>query len=209
VVPAISASTRGPYRKGVERREAIVAAAARVFGEFGYHGASLRTIAGDVGTTSASLLQHFGSKKGLLEAVLDDWDAETGRIADDRLRGLDYYESLRGVMRYHLTHRGLVELFLTMAAEASSPSHPARDYIVQRYATITQIAVKHLQEACDLEQLAPLTREEMVREVHRLFAFMDGLELHWLSDPTVDLVGLFDVHLDLTIAHWKAPLEKH
>lgn len=207
MVQAVNASVRGPYRKGIERREAILAAAGQVFGEFGYHGASLRTIAGKVGTTSASLLQHFGSKKGLLAAVLDDWDAQTGRIADDNLRGLDYFESLRGVMRYHLSHRGLVELFLTMAAESSSPSHPARDYIAQRYVTITEISVKHLQEACDLEQIAPLTKEEMVKEVHRLFAFMDGLELHWLNDPTVDLVGLFDVHLALTIAHWKAPLE--
>ena len=47
---------RGPYRKGVQRRQEIVRAAAQVFAERGYHGGSLRSIGERVGISSASLV---------------------------------------------------------------------------------------------------------------------------------------------------------
>ena len=41
----VERGARGPYRNGVKRRRAIVTAAATAFGQYGYHGASLRQIA--------------------------------------------------------------------------------------------------------------------------------------------------------------------
>ena len=64
---------RGQYRKGIKRRQDIVKAASEVFAEFGYSGGSIRTIADRVGASPATLMQHFGSKEGLLAAVLEDW----------------------------------------------------------------------------------------------------------------------------------------
>jgi AcrR family transcriptional regulator len=64
---------RGPYRNGVVRRRQIVMAAAVAFGQYGYHGASLRQIADQVGATNATLIAYFGSKEGLLVAVLEHW----------------------------------------------------------------------------------------------------------------------------------------
>jgi AcrR family transcriptional regulator len=196
--------SRGPYRNGIKRREEILAAASDVFAEFGYNGGSLRTIAASVDSSPASLLQHFGSKEGLLTAVLEHWSAESGEINENQLPGLDFFESLRELMVYHLSHRGLIELFLTMAAEASSDAHPARDFIRERYVRITQSYVQHLREARDLGQIALLSEEEMVTEVRTLFAVMDGLELQWLHDTSLDLVQLFNQHLDHTMARWKS-----
>lgn len=197
--------SRGPYRNGIKRREDIIRAATEIFAEFGYNGGSLRTIASAIGTTSASLLQHFGTKEGLLLAVLDQWSADTGRRNAHHLRGLDFFGSLRDVMKYHLTHRGLIELFLTMVAESSSESHPARDFIQQRYARVTESHVRHLNEACELGEIAPMDHAEMTIEIRTLFAVMDGLELQWLNDPQVDLVAMFNRHLDHTIERWKTP----
>ena len=75
---------RGPYRTGIRRREQIIGAAIAVFGEYGYAGGSIRTIADRVGVSHATLLQHFGSKEGLLTAVLEEWDRQTveARLAD-------------------------------------------------------------------------------------------------------------------------------
>ena len=70
-------NARGPYRTGIRRREQIVATAIAVFGEYGYAGGSIRTIAERVGVSHATLLQHFGSKEGLLTAVLQEWDRRT------------------------------------------------------------------------------------------------------------------------------------
>ncbi len=36
-----------------------------------------------------------------------------------------------------------------------------------------------------------------------MFAIMDGLELQWLLDPTVDMVALFDHYLDEAIERWR------
>ena len=71
-----------PFRNGVKRRRQIVMAAALAFGQYGYHGASLRQIADEVGTTNATLIAYFGSKEGLLVAVLEHWREETAPETD-------------------------------------------------------------------------------------------------------------------------------
>src|SRR3954454_15550273 len=125
---------RGPYRTGVRRREQLIAVAVDVFAEHGYAGGSIRAIGEKAGVSHATLIQHFGSKEGLLTAVLEEWDRRTvaGGLAD--VSGLDYFRRLPEVIAAHQDHRGLLELFTTLAAEASTRSHPARAFIEQRYA---------------------------------------------------------------------------
>src|SRR6188472_3647051 len=148
-----SASTtvrsRGPYRTGVRRREQIIEAATAVFAEYGYAGGSVRTIADRVGVSPASLLQHFGSKEGLLMAVLAEWDRHTVATRLTDVTGLDYFRRLPEVMATHVENRGLLELFSTIAAEASSPTHPAREFIQRRYTYNLATLAAHLQQAVD------------------------------------------------------------
>jgi AcrR family transcriptional regulator len=200
-----STGNRGPYRKGVRRRKEIVQAASEVFAEFGYSGGSIRTIADRVGVSPATLIQYFGSKHQLLAAVLQDWnDRRDDRVPAGSLRGLAYFDSLRDLMRFHVSHRGLVELFLTMTAEASSPTHPARTFIQDRYATSVADCCRHLGEAVGDHEISSLTPIETEREVRTLFAVMDGLELQWLLDPATDMVDMFDHYLDSTIERWRS-----
>src|SRR6478736_5963470 len=110
--------SRGPYRTGLRRREQIIDAATAVFAEYGYAGGSVRTIADRIGVSAASLLQHFGSKEGLLMAVLEDWDRHTVEARVTDVTGLDYFRRLPEVMAANVRNRGLLELFITMAAEA-------------------------------------------------------------------------------------------
>src|SRR3954451_10694324 len=109
---------RGPYRTGIRRRQQIVAVAIDVFGEHGYAGGSVRTIAERVGVSHATLLQHFGTKEGLLTAVLQEWDRQTVEARLSGVTGLAYFRRLPEVMTAHLGDRGLLELFTTIAAEA-------------------------------------------------------------------------------------------
>ena len=50
----------------------ILAAARRVFGNYGYHGATTRIIAGEVGIDISTLHYHWGDKEDLYEAVIFD-----------------------------------------------------------------------------------------------------------------------------------------
>lgn len=61
----------GPWHVfGPLRLSPILAAALDAFTEQGYHGASVRDIAGRVGVTVPTLYYHHGSKQGLLLALL-------------------------------------------------------------------------------------------------------------------------------------------
>jgi len=204
-VTVSDSTARGPYRKGIKRREQIVRSASAVFAEFGYAGGSIRAIAAAVGVSSATLIQYFGSKEGLLEAVLEDWNRQTGKLFSPDLQGLAYLRALAGLMTFHVSHRGFIELFLTMAAESSSPTHPARAFIRQRYDQAVERTILHMRIARDRGEIAALTEREIATEVRMLIAAMDGLELQWLIDPDVDLVALFDEYMDIAIKRWTAP----
>jgi AcrR family transcriptional regulator len=193
---------RGPYRKGIQRRQEIVRAAAQVFAERGYHGGSLRTIGERVGASSASLVQYFGTKEGLLAAVLEEWARESRPAAIDGLRGLAWVRSMREAMVYNEAHRGLIELFLTLGIEATNVEHPARAFVQHRYATVVAEHVRHLREAVADGEVRAMTDGELGQEARLFVAAMDGIELQWLLDPDVDLLELFDRLLEQTLARW-------
>jgi AcrR family transcriptional regulator len=207
VADEATAQIRGPYRKGVERREQIIRSASDVFGELGYIGGSLRTIGDRVGASPATLIQYFGSKEGLLAAVLEDWTKQQSRLslADDP-PGLAYFRALMSVTEFHVEHRGLLELFITMAAEATNPGHPARQFIQRRYADVLANCIGKLREAVDRGEVAPMTDEQIEAEVRILIAVLDGVELQWLLGADIDLPALVRRHLEQSIASWKAGL---
>lgn len=73
-----------------ERRHLILAAAARLFGEHGYNGASIRDLAQQVGLLPGSVYHHFPSKEELFVEVhregfrqlIEDVEAAVGGEAD-------------------------------------------------------------------------------------------------------------------------------
>jgi len=195
---------RGPYRKGVQRRQEIVRAAAQVFAERGYNGGSLRSIGERVGVSSAALVQYFGTKEGLLAAVLEEWARESRPVGADGLRGVAWLRSMREAMVYNATHRGLIELFLTLTAEATNPGHPARTFVQHRYAMVVAEHQRHLHEAVADGEVTPMSEAEVELEARLFVAAMDGIELQWLLDQRVDLLELFDRFVDVTLARWTA-----
>jgi AcrR family transcriptional regulator len=198
-------ATRGTYPKGVARRKQIVRAAARIFAQYGYHAGSLRNIAEEVGVTSAALIRHFQDKEGLLTAVLEYWNEES-QVASSTAPGLAHIRQLPAMMTYHLTHRGLIELFLTLATEASNPEHPARHFIVKRYETTVASLSSRIREAVDAGEVS-LPAEQIESEARGLVALMDGIELQWLLQPELDLVALFSSHLEHTLARWTGQIQ--
>ncbi len=60
----------------------LVASARRAFAEKGFAETSMEELCADVGLTRGALYHHFGSKEGLLEAVLLQIDGEIGARLD-------------------------------------------------------------------------------------------------------------------------------
>jgi AcrR family transcriptional regulator len=71
-MPDPSRSRRKPGRpptRHARRRDEILRTAAGVFAERGYHGASMRDIAGRLGVRQAAIYYYFPSKPAILEAI--------------------------------------------------------------------------------------------------------------------------------------------
>jgi len=71
-------------RKDPESMKArILAASRRIFGEYGFHGATTRMIAQDVGIDISTLHYHWGEKKDLYESVILDINKDLGQSLID------------------------------------------------------------------------------------------------------------------------------
>jgi AcrR family transcriptional regulator len=84
-------------------RHALLKAALRVFAGNGFDGADIRNIAAAAGVSANLVRVHFGSKRGLWEACLDEIVAaaapamvEISKVAHDGVR--DLHERLRGII---------------------------------------------------------------------------------------------------------------
>jgi AcrR family transcriptional regulator len=68
-----------------QTRRALLDAAARLFAERGVSGASVDAIAEAAGRTSGALYDHFGSKEGLLFALLEGWVDDVAAVVSAEL----------------------------------------------------------------------------------------------------------------------------
>ena len=87
-----------------DRRNIIRDAAATVFAERGYHGASVQEVADAVGFTKASIYYYYRSKEAMLADILDYADREITAILDsERDRGLAPLQLIGAVVSAHVT----------------------------------------------------------------------------------------------------------
>ena len=180
---------RGPYSKTAQRRVDILDAALVVFAESGYRSGSLREVAAQVGISEAGLLHHFPSKGALLTAALDHRDELARQVVtfhvDD---GLATLADLVSLARHNAAHPGVVELYCTLSAEATSTHHPAHGYFVDRY---RDLRVNLGAAFADLERRGLLVPGLTVPSATASsIALWDGLQVQWLLDTSsVDLPG--------------------
>jgi AcrR family transcriptional regulator len=175
---------RGPYAKTPARRREIVDAALSAFAEHGYRGASLRAIAERVGITHAALLHHFGGKEQLLAAVLQRRDERD----TERLQALapeSFGAALEVLVGHNTEQPELIRLFATLSAEATAEDHPAREFFERRYVTLRAELTRYVTELQAAGQVARGVRPEEAASL--LVAVMDGLQVQWLLDPSVDM----------------------
>ncbi|MEV4704239.1 TetR/AcrR family transcriptional regulator [Actinoplanes sp. NPDC049316] len=194
----------GGYLKGRIRREDIIAAAAAVYAEAGYHGSSLREIAKRAGITHAGLLYYFPTKEALLAAVLERRDAEDAQR--ERLTippGADFLRHMLALAGHNVRHRGMVDLYSRLAAEAVAPSHPAHDYFARHYAVArehAELSFRALAEEGGLREGVDPAQAALC-----FVALMDGLQVQWLTGPErVDLVAAMRFYLRSVVT---VPLE--
>lgn len=179
---------RGSYAKGQARRQRIVDEAFVVFARSGFHSGSLREIAKRVELTPAGLLHHFASKEELFTEVIRQRDERVRAAAGDPAEHT-LIEQTAQVVAYNQKSRGLASLYATVSAEATDPDHPAHVEFAERYRSNAAGAAELLRRA----QAAGEVRADLDPDAaaRLISAVMDGIQLQWLLDDSVDMTALF------------------
>jgi AcrR family transcriptional regulator len=185
-VPA-AAQVRRPRARTAERREEILRAAMTVFGDRGFRNGSLAEIAELAGMTHAGVLHHFGSKDGLLLALLEYRD-ESG-VADldgGTPQGAAFLEHLVSTVARNEGRPGIVQTYAVLSGEAVTDDHPGRGYFRGRYEGLRGMVERALADAAGV----PADRDDVRDGAAAIIAAMDGLQVQWLlSDGKVGMTG--------------------
>ena len=177
-----------------QTRERIVAAAAQLFAERGFHATPMTSIADAAGLSQTGLLHHFPGKEELLAAVLerrDTRDLET--LAATRVRpprGWDVWDDMVRLVGLNSEREGLVRLFTSLAGEAVDPAHPGHGWLGAHHSAAVESLARALREAAhDGAAQEDIPVERLARQA---VALMDGLQLQWLMRPDeVDMAADF------------------
>lgn len=175
---------RGPYARGIARREEILRIALEVFSRQGYRGTSLREIARLNGMSLPGLMHYFDSKEHLLTAILEKRDEVDSNALDS---DADAVDGLVAVMRHNRDVPGLVQLHLTLAAAAEDPEHPAHGHFIARLAILRPQLVEAIRARIDEGSArADLDPERAAR---LLIAAADGIQIQWALDRSIDMAA--------------------
>ncbi|MEQ0922471.1 TetR/AcrR family transcriptional regulator [Acinetobacter schindleri] len=91
--------------KMAETRKKLIQVARRAFGEYGYAETSMDKLTAEAGLTRGALYHHFGDKKGLFAAVVDQIDSEMASSAQQHLEQPDdLWEGLMLEGRTYIEH---------------------------------------------------------------------------------------------------------
>ncbi len=174
-------ATRGPYAKGLAKREKILDAALELFSRNGYDRTSVREIARDSGLSQAGLLHYFSSKEELFAEVLRRRDARDERRFDDLPGRPVTIKGLVATMRHNAEEPGLVRLFVSMSAESIDEGSAAHEFFVHRYERIVGDLADDVRRSQDAGEFA--TGLDPYAVASLLVAAADGLQIQWLLDP--------------------------
>ena len=137
--------------------------------------------------TRQGLLHYFPSKTDLLLAVLDQRDHDNERFAmeSSKRHSENPTASVMSVMQQTRDQPGIARLVAVSMAESSHPEHPAYSYFRERS--------RHGREQIVDGLLHRQERGRIRRDVNpevfamALLALIDGLNLHLLFDPDLDV----------------------
>jgi Transcriptional regulator len=179
---------RGPYAKGIAKREEILTRTLDVIAREGYRGASVKELAEAVGLTQAGLLYHFGTKEELFAEILRKRDElDSAGFDSDKINA---ETDLLTVVRHNAEVPGLVQLFSQMAVESADPEHPAHDFFTRHGEVLRQRFIEMTKRRRQIGEFAGSTDPETIARI--IQAATDGLQLQWLLDPSIDMAAVLE-----------------
>jgi AcrR family transcriptional regulator len=131
--------------------------------------------------THAGVLHHFGSKEGLLVAMLQYRDGVEAAGVPGRAQteGPAFLGHLLDTVAENVHRPGVVQAYSVLSAESVTEGHPAQQYFRERLSGLRAKIAGVLAEMSDRDAGEP----EVQQDAATLVAVMDGLQVQWLLDP--------------------------
>lgn len=188
-------------QRGVERRRAIIEAAMELFSERGFRGTGVAAVAERAGISASGVLHHFGTKEGLLQAVVEERDARAG----EPLVGFWRERSLDAIRRGYVWLARAIEaepelaaLHTVLLAENFGPDDPLHDFFTRRARIVRKATRRMLEEARGAGKVA--RDVDAAAAADEIIAFQEGAQLVWLQDPDrLSLVRLYEGYFDALV----------
>lgn len=181
------------------RRDDVVAAATALMAERGSRGTSIAAVAERAGMTDAGVLYHFKTKKALLLAVLERFDAAAEQLlVQPEQRAIELLRSTRD-WGEHMEHvPDIQSLLIMLTAEHLHTEGEARDYIRGRYQRLLRrYRTAFAQAAADGDLRGDLDPDF---EASALLAHLDGIRFQWfLTDEEVSMAASVRTYVDATL----------
>lgn len=178
-----AARARGPYAKGLARRQQILDRAIDVFARRGSDGTSLRSIAQEIGVSHAALTHYFSSREQLLVEVYKEAERQKGEAHPHRADASAVDIMTESARRNHAVP-GLVQLYSTLVAAALESGHPeATEFATARFAAVRADLVNRVER----DQRSGRVRADVDPEAvaSLVIAASDGLQAQWMLDDSV------------------------
>ena len=172
---------RGPYARTKERRRAIAEAALALVTERGHRSLTTLAVANRAGISEPGLLYHYPSKEAVLVAALECFD-------EQQLSQLSRCEALesapeRAALGFRRTN--IVQFYTALMAEASNPQNPAHHYFKKRWQVGREMRAQDIRLLQERGEVDPALDPQ--RAATWILAAWDGLQSHWLVDPSFDV----------------------
>ncbi|MFJ2620328.1 TetR/AcrR family transcriptional regulator [Glutamicibacter sp. NPDC087344] len=183
---------KGPYAKGIAKREEILSTALDVIARNGYRRTSVKEIADAVGLSQPGVLHYFSSKEELFTQILrkrDDLDMGREHEAPE------FLGRIKDTVEHNSKVAGLVRLYTQLSAEATDADHPAHTYFAERYELLRDsltVEIQAGQESGELRDDIPAANLAMLT-----ISVMDGIQVQWLYDPSISMVDQLSLVLTL------------
>lgn len=176
-----------------ETRRRIMDGASQLFAEQGYAKTSLKGIEERAGISRGSILHHFGSKEGLLVAVVEqNFQEWVTNVVDS----MGDSSGRNGLQIVHETHKDFVagnadanQRYYVLAFEALA----GNDDLVQRYRTLqvklVELSRRIITDGIEAgEMRADIDVDNLARILHAVYV---GMGVQMLFDTSADVTALY------------------
>jgi AcrR family transcriptional regulator len=176
---------RTQAERRADTRERLLQAAAARFAADGIDGASIDAIADDAERTSGAVYAHFGSKEGLLLALLDSWKNVVAAAATAEMATATTMPArLAALWRNFADPAGEGALWVQLEHELwlyASRHTDARAQLAERYDDVRATIRGEMAEWKRSGEIAPPVADDAIAPL--LVALLIGLEMQYRLDP--------------------------